>query len=89
KLGFVLIGQKPHKHDLMFFETDILYKISQKHPKKGYFLYHELKKRGICGIKPGHTKSFKLSTFGIPKNDLLKVLEAFKEIVDENRKYLS
>ncbi|MCK5699167.1 MAG: O-phospho-L-seryl-tRNA:Cys-tRNA synthase [Candidatus Aenigmarchaeota archaeon] len=88
KLTFVLIGQKPHRHDLMYFKTDILYKISEKHKKRGYFLYRELKKRGIIGIKPGHTKSFKLSTYGIPKEDLEKVISAFKEIIDENKKLL-
>ncbi|MCK5039556.1 MAG: O-phospho-L-seryl-tRNA:Cys-tRNA synthase [Candidatus Aenigmarchaeota archaeon] len=89
KLGFVLIGQKPHKHDLMFFKTDILYEISKKHKRKGYFLYRELKKRGIIGIKPGHTKSFKLSTFGISKKELTLVITAFKEIIEENKKLLA
>ncbi len=89
KLGFVLIGQKPHKHDLMFFRTDILYEISKKHKKRGYFLYKELKKRGIIGIKPGHTKSFKLSTFGISRKDLVRVVKAFSEIIEENRKLLA
>jgi len=85
KLGFVLIGQKPHRHDLMFFSTNILYEISKKHKKKGYFLYRELKKRGIAGIKAGHTKSFKLSTYGISKKDLIFVVNAFREIIEENK----
>ncbi|OYT35130.1 MAG: O-phospho-L-seryl-tRNA:Cys-tRNA synthase [Candidatus Aenigmarchaeota archaeon ex4484_52] len=84
KLGFVLIGQKPHKHDLMFFKTDILYEISKKHKKKGYFLYYELKKRGIVGIKPGHTKSFKLSSYGISKEKLNIILDAFRDIIKQN-----
>ncbi len=89
KLSFILIGQKPHKHDLMYFRTDILYEISKNHKKRGYFLYRELKKRGIIGIKPGHTKSFKLSAYGIPKEDLKKVISAFKEIIEENKKLLA
>ena len=89
KLSFILIGQKPHMHDLMFFRTDIIYEISKKHKKKGFFLYHELKKRGIVGIKAGHTKSFKLSTYGISKKELIFVINAFKEIIQENKKLLS
>ncbi|MCK5476945.1 MAG: O-phospho-L-seryl-tRNA:Cys-tRNA synthase [Candidatus Aenigmarchaeota archaeon] len=85
KLSFVFIGQKPHRHDLMFFKTDILYEISKKHKKKGYFLYRELKKRGIVGIKAGHTKSFKLSTYGISKKDLSFVVNAFREIIEQNK----
>lgn len=84
-LGFVLVGQRPHIHDLMYFNTPILYEISKKHKRKGFFLYSELKKRGIFGIKPGHTKSFKLSTFGISKEKLKTVINAFKEIIEENK----
>ncbi|MFH1432731.1 MAG: O-phospho-L-seryl-tRNA:Cys-tRNA synthase [archaeon] len=84
-LGFVLVGQRPHMHDLMYFNTPVLYEISKKHKKKGFFLYNELKKRGITGIKPGHTKSFKLSTYGISKEKLKAVVNAFKEIIEENK----
>lgn len=81
KLGLKQLGEKPHRHDLMFFKTDPLYKISLKHPKGRFFLYHELKKMGITGIKPGLTKHFKLSTFGISKEELEQVLDSFKEIL--------
>lgn len=81
KLDIKQLGEKPHNHDLLFFEAENLYKISQKDKRKGYFLYDELKKRGIVGIKPGLTKHFKLSTYGIDKTKLEKVILAFKEII--------
>ncbi|MBW2976029.1 O-phospho-L-seryl-tRNA:Cys-tRNA synthase [Candidatus Woesearchaeota archaeon] len=81
KLGFKQLGEKPHKHDLMFFETEPFYEISKTHSKKGFFLYDTLKKRGITGIKPGLTKAFKLSTYGIPHASLEKVIKSFKEIL--------
>ena len=81
KLGLEQIGDKPHKHDLMFFKTEPFYKISLKHPKTRFFLYYELKKRGITGIKPGLTKHFKLSTFAASKDDLKKVIQVFKDIL--------
>ena len=80
KIGMKLIGDNPHNHDLMFFETPKFYEISQTHKKKGYFLYRELKKRGIIGIKQGLTKNFKLSTYLMESDDLEKVIQAFREI---------
>lgn len=80
ELQIIQLGEKPHNHDLMFFESELLYNISKRHKDGAFFLYKELKKRGIWGIKPGLTKHFKLSTFAIDKNDLNKVTTAFKEI---------
>ncbi len=82
-LGFELLGEKPHNHDLLHFKTDKLYEISKRVKKGGYFLYNELKKRKIHGIKPGRTKSIKLSTYLVPKDDLKKVIEAFEEILEK------
>ncbi len=84
KLGINQLGEKPHNHDLLFFEAPTLYKISQKHKKRGYFLYHELKKRRITGIKPGLTKNFKISTYLLTKEEIDKVISAFREIIEEN-----
>lgn len=81
-LGLVQVGEKPHNHDLMKFETDVFYQISKIHPKKRAFLYEELKNKGIRGLKHGKTKSIKLSTYSIPKEDLKKVVGVFEEIVD-------
>lgn len=81
KLGIKQLGEKPHSHDLMQFESEELFKISQKHKRRGYFLYHELKKRGIWGIKPGLTKRFKLSTYAASKEELKIVIDAFRDIL--------
>lgn len=66
----------------MFFLAENLYEISQRAKKGRYFLYRDLKERGICGIKPGLTRQFKLSTFGLCREELEKVLQAFAEIVE-------
>ncbi len=83
-LGIMLLGQKPHEHDLMFFESQTLFEISQKHKRGRFFLYDELKKRGIIGIKPGLTKNFKLSTYLLSDEEIKKIVEAFEEIVNLN-----
>lgn len=78
-IGLRQLGDKPHSHDLMFFESPIFYDISQKTDR--YFLYRELKARSIHGIKPGLTKNFKISTFGVGREKLSIVLDAFKDII--------
>ena len=82
KLGLVQQGEKPHNHDLIFFLAENLYQISQKAKERRYFLYRDLKKRGISGIKPGLTRQFKLSTYGLTKEELHRVTEAFAQIIE-------
>lgn len=82
-IGLKQLGEKPHSHDLMFIESQKFFDISQKHPKRGYFLHSDLKERGIVGIKPGLTKNFKMSTFQVKEEDLKKVVTAFKEILSK------
>jgi Sep-tRNA:Cys-tRNA synthetase len=85
ELGLVQLGEKPHRHDLMKFKTDIFYKISLTHPLKRAFLYEILKEKGICGLKHGLTKSMKISTYEISREDLKKVIEVFKEIIESHK----
>ncbi|MBE0523500.1 MAG: O-phospho-L-seryl-tRNA:Cys-tRNA synthase [Methanosarcinales archaeon] len=82
QLGLIQLGQKPHNHDLMFFEAPILFEMSQTAKDGRYFLYKELKARNIHGIKPGLTKYFKLSTYGLPESELKVVVDAFDEIIN-------
>jgi Sep-tRNA:Cys-tRNA synthetase len=80
-MGFLQIGQKSHSHDLMFIETPRLFEISEKVKNGRYFLYRELKERNIHGIKSGLTKYFKLSTFGLGREKIGFVADAFEEIL--------
>jgi Sep-tRNA:Cys-tRNA synthetase len=65
----------------MRFEAPIIHGIAKKHKRRGYFLYDELYKRGIVGIKPGKTKAFDLSTYGLSREQLSHVIDSFKEII--------
>lgn len=80
-MGLIQIGDKPHNHDLMFFEAPVFFEISQRVKKGRYFLYKELKARNIHGIKAGLTKFFKLSTYGVGREDLTVVVDTFDEII--------
>ncbi|OPY25375.1 MAG: O-phospho-L-seryl-tRNA:Cys-tRNA synthase [Methanobacterium sp. PtaU1.Bin242] len=82
KLGGVKqIGIKPTEHDLVRFETPIFDKIAQNHPRRGFFLYEELKKRRIIGIKRGQTRWFKCSVYGFTQEQVDYISRAFAEIV--------
>jgi len=81
KLGFQLQGERPHQHDLLNFKTETLYKISQKTDR--YYLYRELKKRGIIGIKPGITKVVKLSTYLLEKKEVDFLINSFADLIEK------
>ncbi len=74
------IGVRPKKHDLVRFETPLFDKIAKKHPKRGFFLYEELKRRKILGIKRGQTKWFKCSVYGFSDEQIEYIVNSFKEI---------
>ena len=83
KLGFEQLGEKPHRHDLLHFDTPTLYQISKRVRERGFFLYKELKERGIWGPQPGLAKSFKLSTFAANMQQLALVVDSFKAILNK------
>jgi len=83
KLGFIQLGEKPHRHDLLHFETPALFEISNRVRERGYFLHRELKERGIWGPQPGMAKSFKLSTFAADRQQLAFVVDSFRAILDK------
>ena len=83
ELGFEQLGEKPHRHDLLHFDAPVLYEISKRVRERGYFLYKELKERGIWGPQPGLAKSFKLSTFAADRQQLGFVIDSFKAILNK------
>jgi Sep-tRNA:Cys-tRNA synthetase len=83
KLDFNQLGEKPHRHDLLHFDAPALYEISKQLRERGFFLYKELKERGIWGPQPGLAKSFKLSTFAADRQQLEFVVDSFKAILNK------
>ncbi|HEW89767.1 MAG TPA: O-phospho-L-seryl-tRNA:Cys-tRNA synthase [Candidatus Bathyarchaeota archaeon] len=74
------LGVKPKEHHLICLETLGFHEVARRHKKKGFFLYRELKARGIVGIRPGMTRRIKLSTYGLSEEELGVVARAFQEI---------
>ena len=83
KLGFKQLGEEPHRHDLLHFDAPALYEISKQLRERGFFLYKELKERGIWGPQPGLAKSFKLSTFAADRQQLEFVVDSLKDILNK------
>jgi Sep-tRNA:Cys-tRNA synthetase len=81
--GVTQLGIKPKEHDLVRFETPVFDKIAENHPRRGFFLYEELKKRNIVGIKRGQTKWFKCSIYGFSQEQKDYIGDSFLEIVDK------
>ncbi|MEM2419293.1 MAG: O-phospho-L-seryl-tRNA:Cys-tRNA synthase [Candidatus Hadarchaeales archaeon] len=82
--GTKQLGTRPKQHHLIHFESTGLAEVSKKHKRKGFFLYEELKERGIVGIIPGRSEHFELSVYGLEWERVKYVADAFKEIA---RKY--
>ncbi|QHN07926.1 O-phospho-L-seryl-tRNA:Cys-tRNA synthase [Methanothermobacter sp. THM-2] len=83
--GIRQIGKRPKEHDLVRFETPVFHDIASSHPRKGFFLYEELKKRRIVGIRRGQTKWFKCSVYGMTDGQVQYVIDSFREIIEKNR----
>ena len=81
--GTSQLGVKPKKHTLTHIESEGLHKASETHKRRGFFLYEELKRRGIVGIQPGLTKHFKLNPYGLSREKVERVAEAFLDIARE------
>ncbi|MDP2836992.1 MAG: O-phospho-L-seryl-tRNA:Cys-tRNA synthase [Methanobacteriaceae archaeon] len=81
--GVVQVGMRPTNHDLVRFETPFFHEIAQNHPRRGFFLYEELKKRKIVGIKRGQTEWFKCSAYGMTKEQVDYIADSFKDIAEK------
>ncbi|MHC1597979.1 MAG: O-phospho-L-seryl-tRNA:Cys-tRNA synthase [Candidatus Methanofastidiosia archaeon] len=79
----LLLGTSPKKHDIIALETPGYDNIAKTHKKRGYFLTKELKAHGIVGIKPGRTKKFKFSTYGLTDEQTRYLVESFIDIKEK------
>ena len=76
----MLIGERPHRHHLLHFETPIFWEISKRHKRRGFFLAEEMEKKGIIGLHKGLSKHFKISLYGLSWDETRKVRDSFYEI---------
>ncbi len=82
--GSKILSEMPRKHTLSKVDTtDSFDKVAKTHKKRGYFLYRELKNRGIIGIFEGATKKWKLNTFGLTWDHIKHLSDSFLEIAEK------
>ncbi len=82
--GVRQLGVRPKEHDLVKFETKSFHEVAQRHRRRGYFLYEELKRRGVVGLQPGQTETIKVSVYGLDREKVELVIEAFHDIAEEH-----
>ena len=83
--GTICESECPRKHSLTRINTLASFdKVASTHKKRGFFLTHALKKKGIVGPIPGSTRVWKYNTFGLTEAQAQHVANAFREIAEEN-----
>jgi Sep-tRNA:Cys-tRNA synthetase len=82
--GIEQLGDKPHNHDITFYNSPSFAQIAEKHKRRGFFLYDELKSHGIAGLEPGLSRSFHLSTYLLTIDQVKQVAEAFRSAAKKN-----
>jgi len=83
--GNKIVSECPRKHCLTKVDcTESYDKIAQKHKDHGYFFTHELDSRGITGIFPGSSRSFKMSTYGLTDSQVRYLAESFLDIAKKH-----
>ena len=84
--GVKLIGERPHRHHLLHFETPIFWEISKHHRRRGFFLAEDMIRRGIAGLYRGWSRHIKLSLYGLSWGDVRRVRNSLYEIAENYAK---
>jgi len=79
----MLIGERPHRHHLLHFETPFFWEVSKHHKMKGFFLADDMIRRGIVGLQRGLSKHVKLSVYGLSWEEVKRVRDAFVETAEK------
>jgi Sep-tRNA:Cys-tRNA synthetase len=79
----MLLGERPHQHHLLHFETPDFWEISKKHKRKGFFLAEDLNKCGIVGVHKGLSKHIKMSVYGLGVEEIKIVTDCFEGIINK------
>lgn len=80
---FHQLGERPRRHSLFSIEIPSFHKVAKKHKRRGFFLHEELKERKISGVHPGMTKQIKINTYGLSREELQEVANAFYGIAEK------
>lgn len=82
----MLLGQRPHRHHLLHFETPRLWTVSNEKRDKGFYPAKFLINNGVVGLHKGMSKHIKFSVYGLTDEEREKVLNAFYDMAEVSRK---
>ncbi|APH38304.1 O-phospho-L-seryl-tRNA:Cys-tRNA synthase [Methanohalophilus halophilus] len=79
--GNKVISEYPRRHTLTKVDTTQTFdKVAKEHKRRGFFLSDELSQLGVVGMFPGATRAWKLNTYGLSREKIDYLSDAFKEI---------
>lgn len=78
----MLLGQRPHKHHLLHFETPRLWEVSQSKKDKGFHVAKFMIDHGVVGLHRGMSKHVKMSVYGLSDEELSKVRGALHALAE-------
>lgn len=78
--GVEVNGKLPKIHPLTNIKTAGFAEVAKTHPRRGFFVRDEFKKRGIIGMLPGISKDMKYSTYGLTWEQVKYFTDNFLEI---------
>jgi len=81
--GSTLVGERPHRHHLLHFETPLFGEISKRHKRRGFFLADEMLGRRIVGLQRGLSRHIKLSVYGLSWDEVREVRDAFYDVAEK------
>ena len=76
----MLLGERPHRHHLLHFETTGLWQSLKEKGKNGFYLSEFMIKNGVVGLHRGMSKHIKFSIYGLSESEVEKVYNLFAEI---------
>ena len=83
--GTKCLSEYPRKHTMTRVDTTASFDtVAEAHRKRGFYLSSALGERGVTGLIPGATKTWKFNTYGTTKKQAMHLADAFIAIATEN-----
>jgi len=82
--GCKVLSEQPRKHTLTKVDTTKSFDtVAKTHKRRGFFFSDELKDHGIIGEFAGATRTWKLNTYGLTRDQIKYTAESFIDIAEK------
>jgi Sep-tRNA:Cys-tRNA synthetase len=83
--GTKCLSEYPRKHTMTRVDTTASFDtVAEAHRKRGFYLSSALGEKGVTGLIPGATKTWKFNTYGTTKKQAMHLADAFIAVAREN-----